>query len=45
MAAETIESKNTMEALLGKKWFDKTALEDTMAAMEKVTLTLPSINP
>ena len=45
MALTTIEAKNTMEALLGKKWFDNTVLEDAMAVMEKVTLTLPSIDP
>ena len=45
MAPKTIEAKNTMVALLGKKWFDNTVLEDAMAAMEKVTLTLPNINP
>ena len=45
MAPETIESKNTMKALLGKKLFDNTVLQDAMAAMEKVTLTLPSIKP
>ncbi|RPA89984.1 hypothetical protein L873DRAFT_1795753 [Choiromyces venosus 120613-1] len=35
MAPKTVEAKNTMEALLGKKWFDNTVLEDAMAAMEK----------
>ena len=45
MARRTIEAKNTMEALLGKKWFDNNVLEDAMAAMKKVTLTLPSIDP
>ena len=45
MAPKTVEAKNTMEALLGKQWFDNTVLEGAMAAMEKVTLTLPSINP
>jgi len=44
MAPKTVEAKNTMETLLGKKWFDNTVLEGAMAAMEKVTLTLPSIN-
>ena len=43
MAPKTIEAKNTMEALLGKKWFDNTVLEDAMAAMEKVTFTVPSM--
>ena len=45
IAPKTMDAKNTMEALLGKKWFDNTVLEDSMAAMEKVTLTLPCINP
>ena len=44
MAPKTIEAKNTMEALLGKKWLDNTVLEDSIAAMEKVVLTLPSTN-
>ncbi|RPA92098.1 molybdenum cofactor-binding domain-containing protein [Choiromyces venosus 120613-1] len=35
MDPKTVEAKNTMEALLGKKWFDNTVLEDAMAAMEK----------
>ncbi|RPA93263.1 hypothetical protein L873DRAFT_1847312 [Choiromyces venosus 120613-1] len=35
MAPKTVEAGNTMEALLGKKWFDNTALEGAMAAMEK----------
>ena len=43
MAPKTIEPKNNMEALLVKKWFDNAVLEDAMAAMEKVTLTLPSM--
>ncbi|RPA92091.1 hypothetical protein L873DRAFT_1794484 [Choiromyces venosus 120613-1] len=35
MAPKTVEAKNTMEAPLGKKWFDNTVLEDAKAAMEK----------
>ncbi|PWW71580.1 xanthine dehydrogenase [Tuber magnatum] len=35
MAQKTVEAKNTMEALLGKKWFDNTTLEGAMGAMEK----------
>ncbi|RPA93250.1 molybdenum cofactor-binding domain-containing protein [Choiromyces venosus 120613-1] len=35
MAPKTVEAKNSMEALLGKKLFDNTVLEDAVAAMEK----------
>ena len=45
MAPKTIEAKNTIEALMGRKWFDNTVLADAMAAMEKVTLTLQGTNP
>ena len=48
MAPKKIEAKNTIEALMGRKWFDNTVLEDAMAAvaaMEKVTLTLQGTNP
>ncbi|RPA96084.1 hypothetical protein L873DRAFT_1791844 [Choiromyces venosus 120613-1] len=33
MAPKTVEAKNTMEAFLGKKWFDKTVLEGAMAVL------------
>ena len=35
MALTTIEAKNTMEALLGKKWFDNNGLEDAMAVWSR----------
>ncbi|RPA88708.1 hypothetical protein L873DRAFT_1832155 [Choiromyces venosus 120613-1] len=35
MAPKAVEAKNSMEALLGKKLFDNTVLEDAVAAMEK----------
>ncbi|RPA90536.1 hypothetical protein L873DRAFT_1831700 [Choiromyces venosus 120613-1] len=35
MAPKTVEAKNSMEALLGKKLFDNTFLEDAVVAMEK----------
>ncbi|RPA89635.1 hypothetical protein L873DRAFT_1887520 [Choiromyces venosus 120613-1] len=35
MAPKTVEAKSSMEALLGKKLFDNTFLEDAVAAMEK----------
>ncbi|RPA90528.1 xanthine dehydrogenase [Choiromyces venosus 120613-1] len=35
MAPKTVEAKISMEALLGKKLFDNTVLEDAVAAMEK----------
>ncbi|RPA92111.1 hypothetical protein L873DRAFT_1838536 [Choiromyces venosus 120613-1] len=42
MAPKTHEAKNTMEALLGKKWFDNTTPEDAMPQRKKETQTRPS---
>ncbi|RPA96259.1 hypothetical protein L873DRAFT_1829489 [Choiromyces venosus 120613-1] len=47
MAPKTVEA-NTMEALLGKQWFDNTVLEGAMAAIEKdspLGFTVPSGMP
>ncbi|KAG0132095.1 molybdopterin binding aldehyde oxidase/xanthine dehydrogenase [Tuber indicum] len=35
MAPKTVEAKNTMGALLGRRWFDNLVLEAAMGAMEK----------
>ena len=40
MAPKTVEAKNTMELLIGKKWLDNAVLEDAMNVMEKACTPL-----
>jgi hypothetical protein len=39
MAPTTVEAKETQKALLGKKWFEPSVMEEATNAMEKVSFT------